>query len=143
MFTIILILSTVLVVLIQLRSKNLSDTIIAGFWIHGKFEYFSWMAYEYFLQSSENKEPQQVSIDRVLAVFAPFIVKRDATYIDLEFDEMNRCTVYLEMGGPGTDSLMISRPCGVEALVRCIYEVMRLAVSGLLVYIDDSKIHRS
>jgi hypothetical protein len=46
---------------------------------------------------------------------------------------MNQCTVYLEADGPFIDNMMISRPCGTEALVRCIYEVMRL---GFFVFFE-------
>jgi hypothetical protein len=91
------------------------------------------MSYEYYLQACEDQGPQQVLTEPILAIFAPFIVKRDATYIDLEFDEMNQCTVYLETDGSTIDGLMISMPCGAEALVRCIYEVMRL---GFFVFFE-------
>jgi hypothetical protein len=84
------------------------------------------MSYEYYLQACENQGPQEVPTQKVLKIFEPYIVKRDSTCLDLEFDIQNHCTIYLDTDAPMTDGMMISRPCGAEALVRCLYEVMQL-----------------
>jgi|SRR5579859_7502959 len=91
------------------------------------------MSYEYYLQACEDQAPQLISTDNILAVFAPYTVRKAPTFIDLAFDEMNHCTIYLDTNETATDGMMISRPCGTEAFVRCIYEVMLL---GFFVFFE-------
>lgn len=50
------------------------------------------MSYEYYLQCYENQEPQDISTQKILEIFEPYIVRSDATYLDLEFDELNHCS---------------------------------------------------
>jgi hypothetical protein len=84
------------------------------------------MSYEYYLQACENQGPQEVPTQTVIEIFEPYIVRRDPTCLDLEFDELNNCSIFMNSDAPTTSGMMISRPCGTEALVRCMYEVMRL-----------------
>lgn len=86
------------------------------------------MSYEYFLQACENQMPQGVPTQKIIEIFEPYIVSRNAElhYLDLEFDTLNHCSIYIDLNEPTTDYITISRPCGIEAMVRCMYEVMQL-----------------
>jgi hypothetical protein len=84
------------------------------------------MSYEYYLQACENQKPQEVPTQKILDIFDRYVVRRDPDYLDLEFDDQNHCTIYMKTNEAMTDGMMISRPCGAEAMVRCLYEVMQL-----------------
>lgn len=86
------------------------------------------MSYEYYLQACENQAPQEIPTHKIVEIFEPYIVSRNTefNYLDLVFDDLNHCSVYVDLGDPTTNGITISRPCGTEAMVRCMYEVMRL-----------------
>jgi len=95
------------------------------------------MAYEYFLQAHLHGDPQGVQTERILAIFKDYIVTKSDTSIDLEFNEGNSCSIYLDTEEPNNSGFMISRPCG-DKLGECLYEVMLL---GNFVFFEPDGIH--
>jgi hypothetical protein len=83
------------------------------------------MSYEYFIQAHLHQDSQKIPTESILSIFKRYIVAKDKTYIDLHFDESNRCTIYLDTEEPDNSGFMVSRPCGVK-LGECLYEVMLL-----------------
>jgi len=84
------------------------------------------MAYEYFLQAHLLGADQPIATAKIVEVFARYITHREETFMELEFDDRNQCTIYLDQESPTTSHLTISRPCGDERLGACLYEVMQL-----------------
>jgi hypothetical protein len=95
------------------------------------------MAYEYFLQAHLNGDPQGIPTECILTIFKDYIVTKDDTFIDLEFNEGNSCSIYLDTEEPYNSGVMISRPCG-DKLGECLYEVMLL---GNFVFFEPDGIH--
>lgn len=83
------------------------------------------MSYEYFLQAHLHQEAQKIPTEKILSIFKRYIVAKDESSIDLQFDESNSCTIYLDTEEPGNSGFMVSRPCEAE-LGECLYEVMLL-----------------
>ncbi len=83
------------------------------------------MSHAYFLQAHLNREPQNIPTINILEIFRDYIVEKGETYIDLEFDEGNSCTIYLDTDEPNNSGFMVSRPCSGR-LWECLYEVMLL-----------------
>ncbi|PZR08784.1 MAG: hypothetical protein DI539_22475 [Flavobacterium psychrophilum] len=84
------------------------------------------MLYEYYLQAHLNQDFQEVSTESVLAIFKDYITAREASYIDLEFEEGNSCTIYMDTTNLMTTGFVISRPCYSRRFGECLYEVMLL-----------------
>jgi len=84
------------------------------------------MSYEYFLQAHLLGEDQPIATAGIVQIFAPYITHREETFIDLEFDDRNQCTVYFDQESPTTSHITISRPCGDQRLGVCLYEIMQL-----------------
>jgi len=95
------------------------------------------MSYEYFLQAHLNQGFQPVSTERILEIFRQHITKQDDTYIDVEFDKDNSCTIFMNTVDATIDSLMVSRPCEDQQLGECLYEVMLLG--NFVFYEPDGK----
>lgn len=95
------------------------------------------MSYEYFLQAHLDQGFQPVSTTQVLEIFQPYITQQDPTYIDVQFEEGNSCTIYLETVDEYLDSMMVSRPCYSQQLGGCLYEVMLLG--NFVFYEPDGK----
>ncbi|MCS3795888.1 hypothetical protein [Niastella sp. OAS944] len=84
------------------------------------------MSYEYFLQAHLHQDSQEISTESILAIFSKYIIAKDETYIDLQFDEENRCTIYIDTIDSTVSGFMVSRPCGSKQLGECLYNVMLL-----------------
>lgn len=95
------------------------------------------MSYEYFVQAHLNQDFQEISTERILSVFKKHITRQDATYIDLTFDEINGCTIYIDTQEPTTSGFTVSRPCGSKQLGVYLYEVMLLG--NFVFYEPDGK----
>jgi hypothetical protein len=95
------------------------------------------MSYEYYLQAHLNQDFQEISTERILAIFKEHITAQDEGYIDLKFDDINRCTIYLDMQNATISSFMVSRPCGSKQLGVYLYEVMLLG--NFVFYEPDGK----
>lgn len=83
------------------------------------------MSYEYFLQAHLHQEAEKIPTESILSVFEPYIIAKDETSIDLEFDEINSCTIYLDTEEADNSGFMVSRPCD-DKLGECLYKVMLL-----------------
>lgn len=95
------------------------------------------MSYEYYLQAHLNQDCQQIPTESILAIFIDHIATKDETYIDLEFEEGNSCTIYMDTTSSTIDGLMISRPCDSRRLGECLYQVMLLG--NFVFYEPDGK----
>lgn len=84
------------------------------------------MSYEYFLQAHLNQDLQEIPTESILAIFKKYITAREDSYIDLEFEEGNSCTIYMDTTSSTITGFMISRPCYSRRLGECLYEVMLL-----------------
>lgn len=96
------------------------------------------MSYEYFLQAHLHGQDQPIATARIVEVFAPYITQREETFIELEFDDSNSCTIYLDQESPTTSQITISRPCADQRLGACLYEVMQL---GNFVFFEPDGTH--
>jgi hypothetical protein len=83
------------------------------------------MSYEYFLQAHLNCEPQEIPTEKILAIFEKYITEKGDSHIDLEFDQENSCTIYIDTVESAVNGFMVSRPCSGK-LVECLYQVMSL-----------------
>ena len=83
------------------------------------------MSYEYYLQAHLNQEAEEIQTEKILSIFREYIKKRGENFIDIEFDDANSCTIYIDTDEPTASHLMVSRPCGGK-LGECIYQVMQL-----------------
>lgn len=95
------------------------------------------MSYEYYLQAHLSGDSQGVSTESILEVFRDYVVRKNQTYIDLDFSEGNSCSVYLDTEEPANSNLMISRPCG-DKLGECLFKVMLL---GNFVFYEPDGAH--
>ena len=95
------------------------------------------MSYEYFLQAHLNQDFQEILTESILTIFKDYITARDQRYIDLEFEEGNSCTIYIDTTSPTTTGFMISRPCYSRRLAECLYQVMLLG--NFVFYEPDGK----
>jgi hypothetical protein len=84
------------------------------------------MSYDYFLQACLNTNPHQIPTERILAIFEPYIVNKRPDYLEVEFEQNNHCTIFMDTEAPGNDCINVHRPCGGEPFVRCLYEIMQL-----------------
>jgi hypothetical protein len=84
------------------------------------------MSYEYFLQAHRNQESQEISTENILSIFKDHITQKDESYIDLQFEDGNSCTIYMDTAGATVNSFMISRPGYSRQLGECLYQVMLL-----------------
>jgi len=84
------------------------------------------MSYEYFLQAHLYQDSQEISTESILTVFRKYIIAKDETYIDLQFDEENSCTIYIDTNDTTVSGFMVSRPCGSKQLGECLYQIMQL-----------------
>lgn len=84
------------------------------------------MSYEYFLQAHLNEDSQEIATTSILSIFEKYITAKGDTYIDLQFEENESCTIYMKAGDATVSHLMISRPCGSIQLGKCLYQVMLL-----------------
>jgi hypothetical protein len=84
------------------------------------------MSYDYFLQAYLHKDDQEISTEKILRIFERFITKKEDGCIEVQFDDKNSCTVYMETEKPFIDNITINRPCSGEEFPRCLYEIMQL-----------------
>lgn len=95
------------------------------------------MSYDYFMQAHVHGEAQEIPTEKFLRIFEKYISQKDDNYIDLYFDELNSCTVYMDTGEPTNSGITINRPCADERLIRCLYAVMQLG--NFVFYEPDGK----
>ncbi len=84
------------------------------------------MSYDYFLQAHSNKDFQEIPIESILQVFERFITAKGEGYFDVQFDDLNGCTIYMETEEPVTSAININRPCSGEEFTNCLYQLMKL-----------------
>ncbi|HEX6429004.1 MAG TPA: hypothetical protein VF008_15010 [Niastella sp.] len=84
------------------------------------------MSYEYFLQAHLDQKSQEISTEKILLIFKDHIKEKDESYIDLQFEEGNACTIFIDTKEPTVSHLMVSRPCDSMQLSECLYQVMLL-----------------
>jgi len=84
------------------------------------------MSYEYFLQAHLHQDAQEIPTESILLIFKDYIIAKDESYIDLQFEEGNSCTIYIDTTGSTVDNFMVSRPCYSKQLGECLYQVMLL-----------------
>jgi len=84
------------------------------------------MAYEYFLQAHLLQDSQEIATESILSIFKDYISAINDNYIDLKFEEGNRCTIYIDTKDSTVSHLMVSRPCYSRQLGQCLYQVMQL-----------------
>jgi hypothetical protein len=84
------------------------------------------MSYEYFLQAHIHQDSQLIPTESILSIFRDYTTSKDDTYIELQFDEENSCTIYIDTNDETVDSFMVSRPCYSRQLGECLYKVMLL-----------------
>ena len=84
------------------------------------------MSYEYFLSAYTERESENISTKKILQVLEQFISKKDENAVELTFDEINNCCIYLDIDEPFVNGMMISRPCGGEQFIKCLYRIMQL-----------------
>jgi hypothetical protein len=84
------------------------------------------MSYEYFLQAHLNYGSQEISTEKILSIFEEHITAKDESYIDLQFDQENNCTIYIDTKKSTVNGFMVSRPCYCKQLGECLYKVMLL-----------------
>lgn len=84
------------------------------------------MSYSYFLQAHLNQDAQEIPMSSILAIFRDHIAAMEDNCIDLEFEEGNSCTIYVDTTQITTTGFTINRPCFDKRLGEYIYEVMQL-----------------
>lgn len=84
------------------------------------------MSYEYFLQAHIRQNSQSIPTESILSIFRDYTTSKDDTYIELQFDEENSCTIYIDTNDETVDHFMVSRPCYCRQLGECLYKVMLL-----------------
>jgi hypothetical protein len=84
------------------------------------------MSYEYFLQAHLHQDSQRIPTESILSIFRDYTTSKDDTYIELQFDEENTCTIYIDTNDETVDHFMVSRPCYCRQLGECLYKVMLL-----------------
>ena len=84
------------------------------------------MSYDYYLQAHLNEDFQEISTEMILAIFEKYTLKKHEDYIELLFDDLNSCTVFINTNDQTTQQICINRPCGDQRLGECIYRVMQL-----------------
>jgi hypothetical protein len=84
------------------------------------------MGHDIFLQAHVQGGSQNIPTSEVLACFSRFITAKEDVSIELQFTEVDSCTIYLETTSPNIDNLMVSRPCGDRKLAECLFRVMQL-----------------
>jgi hypothetical protein len=84
------------------------------------------MSYEYYIQAHIDQDGQEIPTVQVLSIFEPFIIEKEDSYIELQFAEDEKCTIYLDTNSTTISHFMVSRPCGSKQLGECLYQVMLL-----------------
>lgn len=79
-----------------------------------------------FLQAHVNGGSQDIPTKDVLDCFAGFIAAQEDTFIELEFEEQESCTIFMDTTGPNIDNLMVSRPCSDDVLGPYLFRIMLL-----------------
>ena len=85
------------------------------------------MGTEWYITAFENKEEQNISVEKLMKIFSEYIIQKSMNYnsIDLELDS-GIISIYFDFSKDATSNLMISRPIIDKKLNEILYKTMRL-----------------
>lgn len=84
------------------------------------------MSHEIFFQAYENGMDQPIPTEAIIGCFKPYIKLSDKEWLDLEFDQSNSTTIYIDIESDEISHFMVSRPCKNKRLDECIFNIVKM-----------------